>query len=149
MASTDSGSKGTIVVSGKQDIEARVLSEMDVLLLQKAGYTIVSKQALGDSPIVFNAIKSNAVDLYPDSVLAKYPGIRDALNPLALYLITDASIQWRAEVTTKKTVVCPRLKRSKRFPKASYKASISCKKREFYEQENTGRAYARPVFSCS
>jgi len=66
VASTGSGSKGPIIVSGKQDIEAQVLSEMDVLLLQKAGYTIVSKQALGDSPIVFNAIKSNAVDLYPE-----------------------------------------------------------------------------------
>ncbi len=66
VASTGAGSKGTIVVSGKQDIEAQVLSEMDVLLLQKAGYTIVSKQALGDSPIVFNALKSNAVDLYPE-----------------------------------------------------------------------------------
>lgn len=258
-SSSSSSSKGTIIVSGKQDIEAQVLSEMDVLLLQKAGFTVVSKQALGDSPIVFNAIKSNAVDLYPeftvtglnvlklksshdpqkdyqtvkdgfeqqfkitwlnpsplndtyalctskelsqqlgitsladlkakassltlaatsdgipyiddlqsiygfgsgsfkkvtkvdyslgfpavknnqaqvnvcyttdgsvqqqgfiflkddkngfpafnpapivrDSVLAKYPGIRDALNPLAPYLTTDASIQWRADVTTKK-----------------------------------------------
>jgi len=44
----------------------------------------------------------NPAPIIRDSVLAKYPGIRDTLNPLAPYLTTDDSIQWRAQVATKK-----------------------------------------------
>lgn len=63
---SSSGSKGPIIVSGKQDTEAQVLSKMDSLLLTKAGFTVTEKLAFGDSPVVFNAIKSNAIDLYPE-----------------------------------------------------------------------------------
>ncbi len=57
---------GPIIVSGKQDIEAQVLSKLYSLLLTKAGFTVTEKLALGDSPVVFNALKSNAIDLYPE-----------------------------------------------------------------------------------
>ncbi len=64
---TGSTSNGApIVVSGKQDTEAQVLSRLYYILLQKAGLPVTDKLALGDSPVVFNAIKSGAIDLYPE-----------------------------------------------------------------------------------
>jgi glycine betaine/choline ABC-type transport system substrate-binding protein len=39
---------------------------MYVLLLQKAGFTVTPKLALGQTPTVFNALKSGAIDLYPE-----------------------------------------------------------------------------------
>ncbi len=59
-------SKGTIVVGSKLDVEGQLLGEMYILLLQKAGYTVTSKLALGNSLIVSQAIKSGAIDLYPE-----------------------------------------------------------------------------------
>ena len=59
-------SKGTITVGGKLDVEAQLLTEMYTQLLQKAGYTVNEKLALGDSIIVFQAISSGAIDLYPE-----------------------------------------------------------------------------------
>src|SRR5437762_10255761 len=59
-------SKVPITVGSKLDPEAQLLGEMYVLLLQKAGYTITSKLALGQTPVVFGALKSGAIDLYPE-----------------------------------------------------------------------------------
>lgn len=59
-------SKGTIVVGSKLDVESQLIAEMYTLLLQKAGYTITPKLALGNSIIISQAIKSNAIDLYPE-----------------------------------------------------------------------------------
>lgn len=59
-------SKGHVTVGGKLDIEAQLLTEMYVLLLQKAGFDVTPKLALGTTPIVFNALKSGAIDLYPE-----------------------------------------------------------------------------------
>ena len=61
-----SGAKGTITVGGKLDTEAQLLTEMYTELLQKAGYTVNEKLALGNSIIVFQAITSGAIDLYPE-----------------------------------------------------------------------------------
>ncbi len=63
---TPTTSKGTITVGGKLDVEAQLLTEMYTLLLQKAGYTVNEKLALGNSIIVFQAITSGAIDLYPE-----------------------------------------------------------------------------------
>jgi osmoprotectant transport system substrate-binding protein len=60
------GSKGTITVGGKLDVEAQLLTEMYTQLLQKAGYTVNEKLALGNSVIVLQAITSNSIDLYPE-----------------------------------------------------------------------------------
>lgn len=70
-SSSTSGSTPTpasvpITVGSKLDPEAQLLGEMYVLLLQKAGYTVNSKLALGQTPIVFAALKSGAIDLYPE-----------------------------------------------------------------------------------
>lgn len=69
---SSSGTSGTastkvpIVVGSKLDTEGQLLGEMYVLLLQKAGYQVTSKLALGQTPVVFNALKSGAIDLYPE-----------------------------------------------------------------------------------
>ncbi|HXR64473.1 MAG TPA: glycine betaine ABC transporter substrate-binding protein, partial [Ktedonobacteraceae bacterium] len=58
--------KGTIVIGSKLDTEGQLLGEMYALLLTKAGYTVTTKLALGNSLIVSQAIKSGAIDLYPE-----------------------------------------------------------------------------------
>src|SRR5712692_5945395 len=55
-----------LVVGGKLDIEAQLLTKMYVLLLQHAGYDIEEKAALGTNDVVFNAIKSGQIDIYPE-----------------------------------------------------------------------------------
>ena len=60
------GPKGPIVVGSKLDVEGQLIGEMYILLLQKAGYTVTSKLALGNSIIIDQAIKSGAVDIYPE-----------------------------------------------------------------------------------
>jgi osmoprotectant transport system substrate-binding protein len=65
--STNSSSpKGPIVIASKLDTENQLLAEMYILLLQKAGYTVTPKLALGNSLIISQAIKSGSVDLYPE-----------------------------------------------------------------------------------
>ncbi len=59
-------SKGKIIVGGKLDTEAQLLTHMYTELLQKAGYTVDEKLALGNSIIVSQAIESGAIDLYPE-----------------------------------------------------------------------------------
>src|SRR5438552_16491806 len=63
---TTTPTKVAITVGSKLDPEAQLLGEMYVLLLQKAGYTVNSKLALGQTPVVFGALKSGAIDLYPE-----------------------------------------------------------------------------------
>src|SRR2546425_9668494 len=63
---TTTPAKVPVTVGSKLDPEAQLLGEMYVLLLQKAGYTVTPKLALGQTPVVFNALKSGAIDLYPE-----------------------------------------------------------------------------------
>lgn len=70
---TNAGSGGslpgkgtTIVVGSKLDADSQLEGEMYILLLQKQGYTVTNKLALGDTNILHNAIISNAIDLYPE-----------------------------------------------------------------------------------
>ena len=63
---SSSSTKVPITVGSKLDPEAQLLGEMYVLLLQKAGYTVNSKLALGQTPTVFGALQSGAIDLYPE-----------------------------------------------------------------------------------
>jgi osmoprotectant transport system substrate-binding protein len=55
-----------LVVGGKQDIEAQLLTEMYVLLLRNAGFDVKDKAALGGNDDVFNAITHDRIDLYPE-----------------------------------------------------------------------------------
>ncbi|HJT59351.1 MAG TPA: glycine betaine ABC transporter substrate-binding protein [Ktedonobacteraceae bacterium] len=63
---SNSPTKVPITVGSKLDPEAQLLGEMYILLLQKAGYTVNSKLALGQTPTVFAALQSGAIDLYPE-----------------------------------------------------------------------------------
>jgi len=58
--------KGTLVVGSKLDTEAQLLGRMYILLLTKAGYTVTPKLALGQTPVLDSALKSGAIDIYPE-----------------------------------------------------------------------------------
>ena len=80
---TSTPTKVPITVGSKLDPEAQLLGEMYVLLLQKAGYTVNSKLALGQTPTVFAALKSGAIDLYPEftGTGLNILGVKSAYNP--------------------------------------------------------------------
>jgi osmoprotectant transport system substrate-binding protein len=80
---TSTPTKVPITVGSKLDPEAQLLGEMYVLLLQKAGYTVNSKLALGQTPVVFSALKSGAIDLYPEftGTGLNILGVKSAYNP--------------------------------------------------------------------
>jgi len=62
-----SNSKGvTLTVGGKLDGESKILTELYTLVLRDAGYTVNEKPAFGDNAIVFQGIKSGALDIYPE-----------------------------------------------------------------------------------
>ena len=56
----------TLTVGGKLDTEAQLLTKMYVLLLRHAGFNVVERAALGTNQVVFNAITSGQIDLYPE-----------------------------------------------------------------------------------
>src|SRR5947209_4658233 len=55
-----------LVVGGKLDIEAQLLTKMYVLLLRHAGFDVVEMARLGGNDAVFNALNSSQIDLYPE-----------------------------------------------------------------------------------
>lgn len=63
---TPTPAKVAITVGSKLDPEAQLLGEMYVLLLQKAGFQVTPKLALGQTPQVFGALQNGAIDLYPE-----------------------------------------------------------------------------------
>ncbi len=56
----------TLTVGGKLDTEAQLLTKMYVLLLKHAGFNVVERAKLGTNDVVFNAINSGQIDLYPE-----------------------------------------------------------------------------------
>src|SRR5262249_24412961 len=80
-------SKVPITVASKLDPEAQLLGEMYVLLLQKAGFTVNPKLALGMTPTVFAALKSGAIDLYPEFTATglNILGVKSSFNPAQDY----------------------------------------------------------------
>ncbi len=71
-SSTGSGGSGstaptkTVTVASKLDPEGQLIGEMYILLLTKAGYKVTPKLALGQTPTLDAAIKSGAIDIYPE-----------------------------------------------------------------------------------
>jgi len=65
-ASPCNGSKGNLTVGSKLDVEGQLLATMYTLMLCKAGYHVTDKTALGNSNIVFQAITSGVIDMYPE-----------------------------------------------------------------------------------
>src|SRR5205807_1635116 len=56
----------TVTVGGKLDTEAQLLTKMYFLLLKHAGFNAVERPHLGTNAVVFNAISSGQIDLYPE-----------------------------------------------------------------------------------
>src|SRR5258708_12506726 len=84
---TAAPTKVPITVGSTLDSEAQLLGEMYVLLLTKAGFTVNPKLALGMTPIVFAALKSGAIDLYPEFTATglNLLGVKSAFNPTQHY----------------------------------------------------------------
>jgi osmoprotectant transport system substrate-binding protein len=95
------GSKGTITVGGKLDGEAQLLTEMYTQLLQKAGYTVNEKLALGNSIIVFEAISSGAIDLYPEFTATGLNklGVPSAYDPAKDYAAVKDGFEKQYKIT--------------------------------------------------
>jgi osmoprotectant transport system substrate-binding protein len=58
--------RGHLTVGGKLDTEAQLLTKLYVLVLRNAGFDVTEKSKLGTNDIVFNAITSGQIDLYPE-----------------------------------------------------------------------------------
>jgi osmoprotectant transport system substrate-binding protein len=65
-ASNNVGHGMKLTVGGKLDVEAQLLTKMYTLLLRNAGYDVTEKPKLGTNQIVFDAITSGQIDLYPE-----------------------------------------------------------------------------------
>jgi osmoprotectant transport system substrate-binding protein len=63
---TNVGHGMAVTVGGKLDVEAQLLTKMYTLLLRNAGYNVTEKAKLGTNQIVFEAITSGQIDLYPE-----------------------------------------------------------------------------------
>ena len=98
---TTTPTKVPITVGSKLDPEAQLLGEMYVLLLQKAGYTVNSKLALGQTPVVFNALKSGAIDLYPEftGTGLNILGVKSAFNPQQDYQTVKNGFEQQYHIT--------------------------------------------------
>ena len=60
------GSGVKVTVGTKNDADSQLLGSMYVLLLENAGYTVTQKIPLGQTPVLDAAIKSGAIDIYPE-----------------------------------------------------------------------------------
>src|SRR5438105_13432311 len=106
-SSTTGGSSGStsskvpVTVGSKLDPEAQLLGEMYVLLLRKAGYTVNSKLALGQTPTVFAALKSGAIDLYPEftGTGLNILGVKSAYNPNQDYQTVKTGFENQYHIT--------------------------------------------------
>jgi osmoprotectant transport system substrate-binding protein len=56
----------TLTVGGKLDMESKLLTKLYTLVLRDNGFTVNEKAAFGNNTIVFQGIKSGAIDLYPE-----------------------------------------------------------------------------------
>src|SRR5205823_14581505 len=105
-SSSNSNGKSTptkvpITVGSKLDPEAQLLGEMYVLLLRKAGYTVNTKLALGMTPTVFAALKSGAIDLYPEftGTGLNILGVKSAYNPNQDYQTVKTGFENQYHIT--------------------------------------------------
>ncbi|MEX2335793.1 MAG: glycine betaine ABC transporter substrate-binding protein [Fulvivirga sp.] len=59
-------SKGTISVGAKHFNEGYILGEMIGILLEDAGYKVERRFNLGGTAVIFEALKNNEIDVYPE-----------------------------------------------------------------------------------
>lgn len=98
---TSAPTKVPITVASKLDLDGHLLGEMYVLLLQKAGYTVNAKLALGDNAVLFSAIKSGAIDLYPEftGTGLSLLGLKSAYNPDQDYQTVKTQYEQQFHIT--------------------------------------------------
>jgi len=98
---TTTPTKVPITVGSKLDPEAQLLGEMYVLLLQKAGFTVTPKLALGQTPIVFAALKSGAIDLYPEftGTGLNILSVQSAYDPTKDYATVKSGFEQQFHIT--------------------------------------------------
>src|SRR6266702_3875466 len=98
---TSTPTKVPITVGSKLDPEAQLLGQMYVLLLQKAGYTVNPKLALGQTPIVFAALKSGAIDLYPEftGTGLNILNVQSSFNPTTDYQTVKNGFEQQYHIT--------------------------------------------------
>lgn len=94
-------SKVPITVASKLDPEGQLLGEMYVLLLQKAGYTVNSKLALGQTPTLAAAIKSGSIDIYPEFTATALDqiGAKSSFDPQKDYDTVKAGYEQKFQIT--------------------------------------------------
>ena len=100
-SATSAPSTVPITVGSKLDPEAQLLGEMYVLLLQKAGFTVNPKLALGMTPTVFAALKSGAIDLYPEFTATglNILGVKSSFNPTQDYQTVKTDFEQQYHIT--------------------------------------------------
>ena len=98
---TSTPTKVPITVGSKLDPEAQLLGQMYVLLLQKAGFTVTPKLALGMTPTVFAALKSGAIDLYPEftGTGLNILGVKSAYDPTKDYETVKNGFEQQFHIT--------------------------------------------------
>lgn len=98
---TPAPTKVPITVGSKLDPEAQLLGEMYVLLLRKAGYTVNAKLALGQTPTVFAALKSGAIDLYPEFTATglNILGVKSSYDPQKDYQTVKSGFEQQYHIT--------------------------------------------------
>src|SRR5438067_5747412 len=94
-------SKVPITVGSKLDPEAQLLGEMYVLLLRKAGFTVNSKLALGQTTTVFAALKGGSIDLYPEFTATglNLLGAKSAFDPAKDYQTVKNGFEQQYHIT--------------------------------------------------
>ncbi len=100
-SSSSTSSKVPVTVGSKLDPEAQLLGEMYVLLLRKAGFTVNSKLALGQTPTVFAALKSGSIDLYPEFTATglNILGAKSAFDPAKDYQTVKNGFEQQYHIT--------------------------------------------------
>lgn len=76
-------SRETIVVGAKHFNEGYILGEMIALVLEDAGFKVDRKFNLGGTAVIFEGLRNNAVDVYPEytgTIAAEILGVQDALT---------------------------------------------------------------------
>jgi osmoprotectant transport system substrate-binding protein len=90
-----------VTVGGKLDTEAQLLTKMYTLLLKNAGCDVTEKARLGTNQIVFNAITSGQIDLYPEFTatgLAKL-GLQSTHDALMDYQMVKDGYEKQYQIT--------------------------------------------------
>lgn len=96
------GGKKEFVVSSKNFTEQFVLSNISIVLLEEAGYTVEDKTGLGGSPANFKALKNADSDLYWEYTGTAWSSILDrdeeVSDPEKLYEKVDSAYNEKFDI---------------------------------------------------